>query len=119
MVLIIGDRSVENALADSNHSIFFLYTQNNTIVAFAFGNICAGLESGADYLWMNELYVSPNFRKQNIASEILAFIEKWSKSLNIKYIACITGVNNIPAQDLYKKNGFEIKLTNWVDKSIE
>lgn len=113
------NRAVENALADSNHSIFFLYILNNNIVAFAFGNICAGLESGADYIWINELFVSPNFRKRNIASEMLIFIEKWSKSQNIKYMACITGEKNTPAQELYKKNGFEINLTNWVDKSIE
>lgn len=109
------NRAVENALDDSNQSTFFIYTQNNNIVAFAFGNICAGLESGADYLWINELFVSPKFRKRNIASEMLRFIEKWSKQQNIKYIACITGVNNAPAQELYKKNGFE----NWVDKSVE
>ena len=66
--------AVENALSNSNRSVFFLYLQDNIIKAFAFGNICAGLESGADYLWINELFVSEEIRHNNIASQILSFI---------------------------------------------
>lgn len=110
--------AVDNALSESNRSIFFLYRNEYSIKAFAYGNICAGLESGADYFWINELYISENFRNKHIASKILSFIEDWAKSEDIKYVACITGLKNAPAQKLYQKNGFGLEKAIWVDKNI-
>ena len=112
--------ALENALKPESRSVLFLwYSESNDIGAFAFANICAGLETGADYLWINELFVDDEFRKRNAASKMIQFIEKWSRKNQIKYIACTTGLTNIPAQNLYKKNGFDIHKTIWVDKSIE
>jgi len=111
--------AVDNALSKSNRSVFFLYQKDFSIEAFAYGNICAGLESGADYFWINELFVSEDIRNQQIASNILSFIEDWAKTENIKYIACITSLKNSPAKKLYLKNGFELNETVWVDKTIE
>lgn len=113
------ERAVTNALRDSSNAVFFLYFKDGTPIAFAFGNVCAGLETGADYLWLNELFVDKNFRKMNVASEIISFIENWSKERNIKYMACITGSENVPAQNFYTKHGFELSKTVWVDKLIE
>ena len=112
-------RAIINASRDSSNAVFFLYFKDETMIAFAFGNVCAGLETGADYLWLNELFVDGTFRKMNIGSKILSFIEKWSKERDIKYLACITGSENVPAQNLYMKNGFELSKTVWVDKPIE
>jgi GNAT superfamily N-acetyltransferase len=111
--------AIDNALSDNKRSLFFLSYIKNDIAAFAFANICAGLESGADYLWINELYVEENFRRKNIASEIISFIEIWTKKQRIKYIACITGVDNISAKKLYQKKGYNLNKTIWVDKRIE
>jgi GNAT superfamily N-acetyltransferase len=112
--------ALENALKPESRSVIFLwYTESNDIGAFAFSNICAGLETGSDYLWINELFVDDEFRKRNVASEMIQFIEKWVKENRIKYIACTTGLTNESAQKLYKKKGFDIHKTMWVDKSIE
>lgn len=111
--------AVENALSKSNRSVFFLYRNKGLIKAFAYGNICAGLESGSDYLWINELFVSEDIRNQKIASKILSFINEWAITENIKYVACNTGLKNTAAQKLYKKNGFKLNETMWVDKSVE
>ncbi len=112
-------QAVEHALNGASNSVFFLYHIDNGPAAFAFGNICSGLETGADYLWINELFVENKFRRQNIASALLSYIEEWSKQRKIKYIACITGENNTQAQSLYAKNGYELSSGVWVDKSID
>jgi len=112
-------KALYNALQTSNKAVLFLcLSDGNMKQGFAFGNICSGLETGADYFWINELYIDPLFRNKNIASELLVFIEKWAKKNQIKYVACSTGCRNIPAQKLYKKNGFSVNKTMWVDKTI-
>ena len=109
-----------NALQPSKRAMLFICLSDSNITqGFAFGNVCSGLETGADYFWINELYIDSSFRKKNIASELLSFIENWAEENQIKYVACSTACKNIPAHCLYKKNGFSVNQTMWVDKTIE
>jgi len=113
------DKAIENSLKEGSRAVFFLWNDfKDRLGAFAFANICSGLESGADYLWINELYVDEMFRKRGVATEILNFINNWAKKNQIVYISCSTGVANLTAQSLYKKSGFDFNTTMWVDKSV-
>lgn len=110
-------KAVENALKEESRSVFFLWSDyKERIGAFAFANVCSGLESGADYLWINELYVDEMFRKRGVASQILTYIKNWSLENNVVYIACSTGIRNNRARDLYRKNGFDQEQVMWIDK---
>lgn len=112
--------ALENALASGKRSVLFLCkSDEGDYQGFAFANIACGLESGGDNIWINELYVDELFRRQNLASYILTFIEDWCQKNQIKYIACCTGTSNEKAQALYKKNGYSIEDIAWVDKSID
>ncbi len=112
--------ALKNALKPKSRSFLFLWYSNADIPgAFVFSNICAGLETGSDYLWINELFVDNEFRKKDIATAMIQFIENWAKEKQIKYIACTTGLTNKPAQNFYIKNGFEKHKTMWVGKSNE
>jgi ferredoxin len=44
----------------------------STILGFAFANVCAGLEVGGEYLWINELHVASGARRRGIGGGILA-----------------------------------------------
>lgn len=111
--------ALENALKEESRAVFFLWEDHKfRLGAFAFANICSGLESGGDYLWINELYVDVPFRKRGVAQEILKFIDQWAVDEHLVYIACSTGQKNVPAQNLYAKQGFSISSTLWVDKEI-
>jgi len=111
-------KSLKIALRKGSRCTLFLLRQDAALVAFAFSNTCSGIESGSDYLWLNELYVEENYRKRGIGSYFIQEIEKWAINNNIVYLACITGNANIIAQNLYEKNGFEIKDITWVDKNL-
>ena len=111
--------AVLNALKKESRAVFFLWHDyKDRLGAFAFANIGSGLESGADYLWINELYIDDMFRKRGIASQILQFIDRWAIENKIVYVSCCTGEKNQPALDLYKKNGFDTAGTIWVDKNV-
>ncbi len=111
--------SLQNALSEGKRArLFLVLNETHTVIGFAFGNICSGLESGGDYLWINELFITPAYRKQHIARQLLYFIEKWVKDFGIVYVACSTGTTNEVAQKLYSSCGYEISPTLWVDKSL-
>ena len=72
--------AIKNALGENKRAVFFINTNDaKDYCGFAFCNISSGLESGADYIWINELYVEPEYRRKGVASEIMGFIESWAK----------------------------------------
>ena len=112
--------AIKNALEKNKRAIFFVkINEDGNYCAFAFGNTCSGLESGADYFWINELYVEPEYRGKKIATEIMTYIEDWSKRNGIKYIATMTGESNEKAKGLYEKLGYDLSCPVWVDKVIK
>jgi len=114
------EKALVTALTPTGNAMLFTcHIDGEEPIAFAFGNICAGLETGAHYFWLNELYVSESYRNRGIASDLLNYIERWAQQNNIKYFACVTGVENVPAQKLYEKNGYAVNHTMWVDKAIK
>jgi len=110
--------AVKNALKNKNSVFFIKIDEENNLTGFAFGNIGSGLESGADYLWINELFVEPGHRRKNAAMEIFGFMENWAKQNGIKYIATMTSPKNEAAIKFYEKAGYEISDIKWIDKTI-
>lgn len=112
-------RKAINNISKNNRALFWVkVSEAGDFCGFAFGNIGSGLETGADYLWINELYVVPECRKKNIASEIINYIENWAKQNNIKYIALIADQDNQKALKFYEKAGYEFSSLMWVDKTL-
>lgn len=125
MIQIGGDtcedrirKSLTKALSPSTRSVIFLLCEDDVYKGFAFANIASGLESGGDYLWINEIFIDDDFRNKGLASKIMYRIEEWSKESDIGYIACSTGMANIRAVNLYKNKGYSVEPTLWVDKKL-
>ncbi len=111
--------ALENSLKpESRVKIFILEMPDNSIGGFAFCNICSGLETGADYLWLNEIFIDLPFRRKGLAEYLLQYIESWCKKNKIKSILFITDKTNQPAQMLYKKLDFNLKKVIWVEKDL-
>jgi len=111
--------SLKNALKYGSRVKLFLYkTSSSKLAGFAFCNICSGLESGGDYLWINEIYVDELFRGQGIGEEMLKYIENWSLNNDILYLSCITSKSNNSSKNFYKKLSYELNDIVWVDKLL-
>ena len=112
------DCAIKNALKNERTVFFVKVNEKEDFIGFAFANICSGLETGADYLWINELYVEPAYRRSGIATEIFEFMEKWANNNNIKYIAAMTDTNNKDAIAFYKSKEYTLDKVMWVDKLL-
>jgi len=104
--------------AESRSVIFVAYEDDDTAIGFAYGNICSGLETRGDYFWLNELYVSVESRKQGLGSELLEYVQTWTKQQGCSYLAMVTHPTNTKAQALYREMGFELESLVWVDKYL-
>lgn len=110
---------IRNSMKAESRSVFFVaYEEDQSAIGFAYGNICCGLETRGDYFWLNELYVSVESRKQGLGSELLEYVQTWSKQQGCSYLAMVTHPTNAKAQALYRDMGFELEELVWVDKYL-
>lgn len=110
---------IRNSMKEGSRSVFFVvYEEDDIAIGFVYGNICCGLETGGDYFWLNELYVSVEHRKHGLGAELLEYVQTWSKAQGCAYLALVTHPTNKKAQALYQDLGFELESLIWVDKYL-
>jgi len=109
---------LSNAMKEESRAVLWVAYQQDRAVGMAFGNVCCGLESGGDYLWLNELYVAEEARYHGLGTKLLAEVQRWAKEMGCTYLAMVTHPKNEPAQNLYRTEGFELESLVWVDKYL-
>lgn len=109
---------LSNAMKQESRAVLWVAYLQDKAVGIAFGNVCCGLESGGDYLWLNELYVAEEARAHGLGTHLLAEVQRWAKESGCTYLAMVTHPRNERAQNLYKAEGFELESLVWVDKYL-
>lgn len=104
-----------NAMKRASRSVLWVAYSQEKAVGFAFGNVCCGLESGGDYLWLNELFVAQEARLKGLGSQLLNHIRSWAKERGCTYLALVTHPSNERAQRFYQESGLELETLVWVD----
>ena len=87
-------------------------------VGFAFFNVGSGLESGGDYLWLNEIHVSERYRGQGGGRRMMDFLADWARRNRIRAIYGICAESNHGAQSFYRRLGFATEQACWLSKSL-
>ncbi|WP_416151290.1 GNAT family N-acetyltransferase [Salipaludibacillus sp. HK11] len=98
--------TIEQVLSLQSNAEFFVAIKNDQVVGCAFLNKGIALDKGGAYIWLNDLYVRDNFRRQGIARKLLLKILYWAEHNEFKGIELETGVNNAATKKLYNSLGF-------------
>ena len=61
-------------------------------------------EAGGIVIWIEEIYVKPEFRSKGLGSEFIKYVKE---NIPAKRYRLETEPDNIKAQELYKRHGFE------------
>jgi len=100
------------------HALMLL-SDDNQALGICFFNVCSGIQSGGDYIWLNEIYIDEPYREKGCASYFLKYLEDWAKRNNCVAISAVTWDENLASQGLFKSNGFGSWNPIWVDKKID
>ena len=71
-----------------------------------------GLESGDETGWISMLAVAPSFQRKGAGTYAVLFAEKFMRSMGKSVVKIHTTNDNIPAQSLYGKCGFDFAGEN-------
>ncbi|MDQ0257988.1 GNAT superfamily N-acetyltransferase [Evansella vedderi] len=99
-------QTIDLALEEHSGAEIFVAETDNKIVGCAFLNSGIGLEKGGPYIWLNDLYVQREYRRQGIAKKLLLKVLYWAEQKGFKGIELETGINNAATKKLYNSLGF-------------
>ena len=115
-IKLVKDLDAFLAITDGeDHSFYNQFNQLDTIkhVLVAYVNkipvACGAIKKfDATTLEIKRMFTSQQARGKGIASKILLELEKWASELNFKRCVLETGIRQIEAIGLYKKNGYVV-----------
>ncbi|TSB46152.1 GNAT family N-acetyltransferase [Alkalicoccobacillus porphyridii] len=101
------ERTINRALEpNSKAHLFIALCEEKQVVGAAFLNVGLSLGKGGQYIWLNDLFVTKEFRNRGIAKKLLLRIIYWAEQKQIKGIELETGRNNAATKALYNSLGF-------------
>ncbi|MFK3937319.1 GNAT family N-acetyltransferase [Alkalihalobacillus sp. NPDC078783] len=101
------EETINRALEPGSKAhLFIAISEQNGVVGAAFLNVGLSLGKGGQYIWLNDLFVTKNFRNRGIAKKLLLRIIYWAEQKKIKGIELETGRNNEATKALYNSLGF-------------
>ena len=99
-------KGIENALDNAVFTKIFYTEKEGIICGVIFGNIGSSISKAGNYIWINELFVSENYRRKGVAVFMLNELIVWCQNHHIKGIELETTIDNEPATALYQKFNF-------------
>ena len=110
--------AIVNALKAESRACFFLAKEHDIAVAAIFLNLCSGIESVGDYIWINEIQVAPAYRGKGVAALMLNHLTSWAEENDIRAIYGMTDINNQASQALFKAKQFSITNSKWLSRKL-
>ena len=100
--------NIRNSLMHNKQEVVIVAEEDNLLVGF----VCVQLKKSFcydDYMpEITEVYVKPTYRKRGVASEMIIFAETYcSKNYPLHKYELLTGQENLVAQSVYNKLGYE------------
>jgi len=109
--------TLQEFISSSYGSLFVIQSIDKPIGYFclAFGY---SLELHGKDCFLDELFISQEYREKGVGSEVMKFIEDYLKKKHIKAIHLIVFESNIKAQQYYLKNGFRTRDAIFMTKKL-
>ena len=84
----------------------FMLEADGKIVGFALTAKTYSRESGGKMLWLEELYILPEYRSRGLGREYFAFIEEYARQNGFARIRLEVEEENVRARALYARLGY-------------
>ena len=107
---------IDNCIGDCPFLEGYIFSYNNSIVGYAMLAKSFSTEFGKPCIWIEDIFVKPEFRGMEIGTKFFAYIEQ-------KYSNCIFRLEveeyNQGAIKLYKKSGYEFLPYSEMKKDLK
>ncbi|MFT7492037.1 MAG: ribosomal protein S18 acetylase RimI-like enzyme [Pseudohongiellaceae bacterium] len=96
---------------ESSAGCQFLYRKNNEVAGFATVYFTFNSNVAAKIAILNDLYVIPAFRGQQIARQLIEYCREFAQARGAVRLQWVTAPDNLVAQKLY--DSLDVKKSEW------
>lgn len=100
------EKTFDILIKGSEYTKSFIYEKNNKAAAYILLALTYSNEAGGLVVWIEEIYVRPEFQSQGIGSELIDYVLEKYKNTASRFRLEITD-SNIGARKLYESKGFK------------
>lgn len=112
--------ALEHALESPGRvSVFGFRKAGGELIGVCFANRCCGIESGGDYLWINEMFIHADYRSQGMGARALELVTEWAAAQGCRRAVAWTGKSNTISQRLFGSAGFAMHEVVALDKRLD
>lgn len=94
----------EELMKSSTYAEAFIFEQERKIAGYGLIARTYSQEAGGTVIWIEEIYVKEEFRNKGLGSEFINYVKE---NVPAKRYRLETEPENLRAQELYKRHGFE------------
>jgi len=100
-------QDIEDCLGDTPYLEGYVFAEGEECAGYAMAAKSYSTEYGGLCVWIEDLYIRPQFRHQGLGSQFLAFIEERYRGRAVRF-RLEAEEENRPAVESYKKNGYQV-----------
>jgi len=108
---VYRESEVNSALAaligDTSNGGCWIFVSEGGIAGYMIIGSAFSVEFGGKTAFIDELYISEDYRGKGIGKTALKFAEKFAKEKGYKYLRLEVELSNTIAQKIYRANGFK------------
>lgn len=98
-------KTFDEVTLNSPYADAYIYEHNGKVAGYVLVSITYSNESGGLVLWIEEIYILPEYQGNGFGKELLAFIEDTYKDKCVRIRLEVEKLNQ-KAIDLYQKSGY-------------
>ena len=98
--------AVETMVSDIDKAVFLIARCAGLPVGLAAMPVCWTLEHGGKAIWLDELYVLPEYRNQGVGGKLMDAVEQTARELGCRAIDLEVEADHSRAENLYARHGF-------------
>ena len=100
-------RDIEDCIGDMPFIEGFVFTNDMEICGYAMAAKGYSTEYGGLCVWIEDLYIKPEYRHQGLSTQFFTFLEKLYKNQAVRFRLEVAE-DNKSAVDAYLKNGYRL-----------
>ena len=110
-------RILERVVADEQRGFLHLARANGQVIGVAYVATILSLEHVGPAAWLEELYVTPAWRRRGVGSALLAAVLERARAAGMMAVDLETDARHSQAASLYERSGFHrLERFRWARK---